>query len=411
MKKRLRGSLTVEAALVLPIFLIAVLTMIYIIKILFIHETVQYSLNETANEMATYAYILEKSEILNAQQDIYKTSRGKVQETGAHLGNIIDEAQTLYNAVEGAGTYLGGMNPKPTSTLEDMPKKASLGEFMRAYADHIKGMKTYLVEQGKGAYKHMGDMMTSLEYVLTSMDSTLTHAFLAEGLELTNNYVGTQIARELLKGYISKEQCKKWHIVGGMKGFDFTRSRYMLANEDIDLIVQYDLAIPIPIPGIDQVTMVQRAKVRAYTGNGNHQVQREGATPNVPENKVNVGEQESEAEDREKENRIVYHIQGSSVYHTFRSCIQKISYPLAYEPKYKSKLCKLCAKDVDYNTLEVIYQVPSEKGTNRYHVVSPCSKHYSKNVREIPLSEAHNLRECGKCINMGKDGQGKWYSQ
>jgi len=50
------GSLTVEAALVLPIFLFAIIAILYLIQIIYAYETLQQSLVNTAKAASTYAY-------------------------------------------------------------------------------------------------------------------------------------------------------------------------------------------------------------------------------------------------------------------------------------------------------------------------------------------------------------------
>lgn len=52
-----KASLTVEAAMVFPIFLFAMFLLIYSIKIVELQSKIQYALNETATEMAGYAVV------------------------------------------------------------------------------------------------------------------------------------------------------------------------------------------------------------------------------------------------------------------------------------------------------------------------------------------------------------------
>ncbi len=59
------------------------------------------------------------------------------------------------------------------------------------------------------------------------------------------------MAELFMEQYISEEQLDKWFVIGGRKGLDYKRSRFMLADDDIDLIVYYDLSIPIPFPVIE----------------------------------------------------------------------------------------------------------------------------------------------------------------
>ena len=51
-----RGSMTVEAAIIMPVFLFAILNMLSIIDLIRVHSNIQAAMTETAKEMATYGY-------------------------------------------------------------------------------------------------------------------------------------------------------------------------------------------------------------------------------------------------------------------------------------------------------------------------------------------------------------------
>lgn len=58
----LQGSLTVEAALIIPIFLFAITTVISIAQLFLTKEKVEQALSQTAKHQAKYAYALEFKE-------------------------------------------------------------------------------------------------------------------------------------------------------------------------------------------------------------------------------------------------------------------------------------------------------------------------------------------------------------
>lgn len=51
------GSLTVETALILPCFLLAVFTILYIVEIFRVQDSIQFGLQQTAKELAKYTYV------------------------------------------------------------------------------------------------------------------------------------------------------------------------------------------------------------------------------------------------------------------------------------------------------------------------------------------------------------------
>lgn len=59
MKKK--GSITVEAALVIPIFALAMLTLAFVMRLVYVDETMKNSLSHTANNISQYAYLYKKT--------------------------------------------------------------------------------------------------------------------------------------------------------------------------------------------------------------------------------------------------------------------------------------------------------------------------------------------------------------
>lgn len=60
LKNQTRGSLTVEAALCLPIFLFVVIIFLYLLEFVRLQQGIQHALHETADYYAKYAYVNEK---------------------------------------------------------------------------------------------------------------------------------------------------------------------------------------------------------------------------------------------------------------------------------------------------------------------------------------------------------------
>lgn len=67
-QKSKNASLTVEAALVLPIFLYTVITFLYFIQILLTYERIQYGITEVAKYYSRYAYVYENMDS-NTKED------------------------------------------------------------------------------------------------------------------------------------------------------------------------------------------------------------------------------------------------------------------------------------------------------------------------------------------------------
>ncbi|MDI3477151.1 MAG: hypothetical protein PWQ59_676 [Thermoanaerobacterium sp.] len=75
MRNSNKGTITVEASIVLPIFICAILTIGFLTKVVYVHEKIQNVINESANELACFAYLSNKSVegIKGSLKDLNKT--------------------------------------------------------------------------------------------------------------------------------------------------------------------------------------------------------------------------------------------------------------------------------------------------------------------------------------------------
>jgi len=70
--KKKDGSLTVEAAISLPLFMCVFLSIAFFMKVVYIHNNVQYAINGAANEVATYSYLYSISGLQKVNDAIRK---------------------------------------------------------------------------------------------------------------------------------------------------------------------------------------------------------------------------------------------------------------------------------------------------------------------------------------------------
>lgn len=207
--KNSKGSLTVEAALVLPIFICVILTIGFFTKAVYTHEIIQHAINEAANEMASYSYMYYISGI----HDIDKTINKKIDE-----------------------------------------KKRKSEE----YANYILSL-----------YKGLNDIIqTQPETENMSNDSSdEILSFISSISEIGPNQGKTIIGNTLIKSYIKKHGITDSRLKSlNIDRLDFSSSTYFENNEDIDVIVKYKINIPLPIKIVENIPIVQRATVRAWMG-------------------------------------------------------------------------------------------------------------------------------------------------
>ena len=99
-----KGSITVEAALFIPMFLLAFMCIFSLISCVRAQVLIQYSVDQAAKEVAEYSYILEKTGVLDAYKGLNTKSEKfekEMQDIKSNLEVIEDTAQSISN---GQGT-------------------------------------------------------------------------------------------------------------------------------------------------------------------------------------------------------------------------------------------------------------------------------------------------------------------
>ncbi len=281
--KTYKASLTVEAALVLPLFLFAILTFLYFIQIFTLQEFIQSTMTKMSLNMAKTAYVYED---------------------------------------------FGGMEE------------------------------------------------------LLNFDETVLGAEIEVGLgDFAKSIVDQAILKLYAKQYLDVDRINQSCIKNGFDGISFRDSKILKEDDAIDLIVHYQVSLPIKLFSIEDMEMLQRIRVRAWTG---YEV---AATYSLEEDDGEV--------------TIVYITETGRVYHKSATCshirlsvsaIEGIPTTQRNENGGKYYPCEKCC-DGDLNPYGTFYITLD--GT-RYHTRRDCSK-IKRSVKEIPISEVGDRSACKRC--------------
>lgn len=278
------GSLTVEAALVLPLFLYFMIAFLYFIQIFTLQETIQSTITQMGLDLAKTAYVYED------------------------FGGI-EDALNLDETLFGTEIEIG------------------LGDFAKAIVDRT-------------------------------------------------------IIKMYAKNYLDTDRINKSCIKQGFDGISFSDSSILKEDEFIDIVVRYHIEIPIKLFNLEDMSMIQRVRVRGWTG-------------------YDVSATYTMEEEEDGVETMVYITETGTVYHKKSTCshiklsvssIQGVPTSQRNESGAKYYPCESCCKgEIDK---EGIFYITSD-GT-RYHSIRGCSR-IKRNVKEIPLSEIGNRAPCKRC--------------
>ncbi len=210
--RRETGSMTVEAALFVTIFLMAFLTMISFGQMTMAQIVMQHAINDSAMQISQYSYILTKTGVNAAMEE----TAGQAKKIRSDADEVFGAVSELSNAIDGVA---GG-----DVTAEDV-------EGIIDAVSNAEGA----VDIAAGYFKNPKGLLTGL---------------LAMGKEHVEQRVATAILGRVTEGQVEAhfeamtDQPDAWlehiGIVGGLDGLDYSKSTYAAGgSKDIKIVVQF----------------------------------------------------------------------------------------------------------------------------------------------------------------------------
>ncbi|MDR1000319.1 MAG: pilus assembly protein [Clostridiales bacterium] len=231
-----RASLTVEAALALPVFVFAMLSMTFLLRVFYTQEIISHCLVNAVNEIALDCYGLSKSRAV----DDFLVATGAVPDsfyTDPDMSSTLVSGLSANNAYDLLAEYNQTVNKRNLSD-DDLNGLLSAGLALYGFTRDPDAVSDPLADIGwKGTFSW---------YLYKNI------AAFGGGKE--PGKTDESIADELLK---------RLNIIYGIDGLDFSGSQIM-DGTDILVSVTYDVKIPVPLSPVEKITLNQRAMARMW---------------------------------------------------------------------------------------------------------------------------------------------------
>ncbi|NLD48501.1 MAG: hypothetical protein GX660_15150, partial [Clostridiaceae bacterium] len=270
--KKKKGSLTVEAAISLPIFMCVFLSILFFIRVIYIQNNVQYALNGAANELSTYSYLYSVSGLQNINKEIGDITTENSELASDHTVKLLESFDAL------SDNFQEGMYSAKQLSQGDLSQAESLkGIYDKSLppAENVKNVLKDAVSDPKREFVSIASLFLNSGYeeLKRSLAKPLVKYYMKK-------YIDPKIIRS--KGgpgaYISvKEGQDPFQLFdfGDEPVFDFSKSKIFTDNKTIDLVVRYRIKTALPINFLPEIQMEQRATVRAWLdGDGSAKVKK-----------------------------------------------------------------------------------------------------------------------------------------
>lgn len=269
--KKSSGAITVEAAIVLPIFICVVVSLAMMIKLIYIQDVMQHAIDEAANELAAYSYIYHVSDLQELDNAVLDTIEDNAAQANNHTETFIDAYETMENTVQAgraaatdiieASSSQESFGSKAEEILDHASKAYSTGEQLtKENMQSIKALEQAFNEAGRDPRKEAEGIAWMLANGIYSDAKTI---------------IAVPIVKQTIKKYLMQDgyddidmRLKRLNICGGFNGLDFYSSTFFKNNQDIDIIVKYKIELPLPIKLLPDIYIVQRSTARAWLEGG-----------------------------------------------------------------------------------------------------------------------------------------------
>ena len=218
MKQREKGALSIEASISYSIFLMVLVTVLYIMRIVYAYGLIQHAVCQTAKELSMYSYVYQAAGLGQLNQDIAGATGDRTEQFNADAEDIVDFYEEFSSGNLSAG-YEGTTSP----------------------AEILKNVGAAAMNQaGKGA----------------------------------NQLLFETAARPLLAGYIgadsrrnsADERLKALRVAGGLGGLNLSSSSFFEDGQTIDLVVCYTIDPVMPLDILPSMNLASRAYIRGMNG-------------------------------------------------------------------------------------------------------------------------------------------------
>lgn len=262
-----KGSLTLEASIILVFFLVAFMAILSVINMYRAQVLIQNAANQTAQEIAQYTYILKKAGLADFGQGASDRADAFTEDTNKTIGTVFAFFEATSNGLD------AGKNAVNTVTQQSFPQDFSdlansLEQFeneantMGQQVENIKNSAQAMMDAGKEYFK---DPQTIFNGILAILKDAA-----CDSVKIA---VAAPITKGLMEKYLSAypaDYLEKLGVVGGNNGINYWGSSILLDMQSIEVSATYKMKIDLPFLDLKEYHLKTTASTRAWIGDGTH---------------------------------------------------------------------------------------------------------------------------------------------
>lgn len=255
-KRNCKGSMTVEAVLVLPIFIFAFMAFLIVTKYIYLQVVLQNAINQSAKEIARYSYIVTKVSALDfLTQGTSEQSQQYMDSTNEYVGNIMEFFDVLQTESENVEENLSGIQIPGEMEVLKNPANLDVPGTLDMLEETYNKMEESVSNVG-GAASELADATTSYFEDPAGLLAGLV-SVVKDGARdvVRSRFIAAPISKALCKKYLPCEKgqedlfLKKYGVENGVDGLNFNLSTLFEDGKSVNIVVVYTVAQEVPFFG------------------------------------------------------------------------------------------------------------------------------------------------------------------
>ena len=204
--KNNKGVLTVEATISYTIFMMVILTILFLMRIVYAYGLMQHAVSQTAKELSTYTYLYQVSGVKDKVGQIQAGAQSGEENFNADAGHVVKIYETLADGWDDGDlntiqNEAGGITTDPKKILQNVARQMMAG---------------YIAADSNGAD--------------------------------------------------ADQKLQDLQVIGGLNGLSFSGSKFFEDGQTIDIVVCYTLDPILPIDLMPEMNLMNRATIKGMSG-------------------------------------------------------------------------------------------------------------------------------------------------
>lgn len=259
--KKENGSLSIEAAIVVVIFIFGYAAIVSITSFIRVQMIIQYSISQAAKEISSYCYLVSKTGIM---EDSGRIS-GDADSFKKSTDNVIDTVVKLYDAVDQGSGHI-------TNSVEEIPVNQNMEETLSS----IQSTVDVTQEEFQSIMTATNTMFDTGEEYFSDPKAILKGlgTLAKDGMfsVAKSCIIAAPVSKAMVRRQIdlygrdsrNRDILEKLGVINGIEGLNFAGST--LFNDGETITVQVSYTMKVSFPGFDQkgFHFIQTASTRAW---------------------------------------------------------------------------------------------------------------------------------------------------